>query len=115
MPELDKLVELITGATNGFSIYWARVIAERLLASGVVVLPCKVGTTAYYADEESGRVLEGCVDYYELLGDGAIRFEFRTYEADIRWVSVELPIEDFGKTVFLTITEAAKAMKRMEG
>lgn len=115
MPDLEKLYQLIMDVNPKFSTYWARKIAERLLASGVVVLPCKIGTPAYCADDETGRVLEGWVDSYELLGDGAVYFEFATSDRTVPWVARELPLEDFGKTVFLTKEEAEKALKQMVG
>ena len=39
----DKLIELIQQSVNGCARNWAEVIAEYLLANGVIVPPCKVG------------------------------------------------------------------------
>lgn len=39
----DRLIELIQQSVNGCARNWAEVIAEYLLANGVIVPPCKVG------------------------------------------------------------------------
>ena len=77
----------------------------------LVALPCGVNDTAWYADKDADRVLMGYVSSYQLLSDGAIYFDFTNVESDVEWVSVELPIEDFGKTVFLTSEEAEAALR----
>ena len=77
----------------------------------LVVLPCGVNDTAWYADTDTNRVLMGYISSYQFLSDGAVYFEFTNIESDIEWVSVELPVDDFGKTVFLTHEEAERALK----
>ena len=113
MPEREKLLTLIMEATRyaqTFNRYWAGKIAERLLASGmVVVLPCKVGTTVYYADAETGCVQEGKIEYYQIF-NGQVWTELHHVCA-----TEELRREDFGKTVFMTRAEAEKALKKMKG
>lgn len=76
----------------------------------LVALPCGINDTAWYADEDADRVLMGYVSSYQILSDGAIYFEFTNVESDVEWVSVELPVEDFGKAVFLTQEEAEAAL-----
>lgn len=39
----DRLVELIQNAVGGCARYWAEIIADHLLANGVICPPCKVG------------------------------------------------------------------------
>ena len=39
----ERLVELIQASVNGCARNWAEVIADYLLANGVIVPPCKVG------------------------------------------------------------------------
>lgn len=75
------------------------------------IKPYKEGETAYYADEDIGRVLMGYVASYEILSDGAIYAEFTNVESDIEWVSVELPLAETQKTVFLTREEAEAALR----
>lgn len=43
----DKLSEIIQSAVGGCAKYWADVIADKLIAEGVIVPPCKVGDTVY--------------------------------------------------------------------
>lgn len=48
MTERERLIELIQSAVGGCARHWAEVIADYLLAHGVIVPPCKVGDTVYY-------------------------------------------------------------------
>ena len=43
----ERLIELIQNAVNGCARHWAEIIADYLLANGVIVPPCKVGDTVY--------------------------------------------------------------------
>lgn len=43
MTDRDRLIELIQNAVNGCARHWAEIIADYLLANGVIVPPCKVG------------------------------------------------------------------------
>jgi hypothetical protein len=52
MTEKAKLVDLIQAAVGGCSRYWAEVIANHLLANGVIVPPCKVDDDTYWIDDE---------------------------------------------------------------
>ena len=88
-----------------------RDIMEAERAGRLVVLPCGVNNTTWYADKDADRVLMGYVSSYQILSDGAVYFEFTNVESDVEWVSVELPIEDFGKSVFLTREEAERVLE----
>lgn len=44
----ERLIELIQNAVGGCAKHWAEIIADQLLANGVIVPPCKVGDTVYY-------------------------------------------------------------------
>ena len=46
--EKEKLTELIQNAVDGCARNWAEVIADHLLANGVIVLPCGKGTKLKY-------------------------------------------------------------------
>jgi hypothetical protein len=48
MTERDRLIELIQNAVNGCARHWAEIIADYLLANGVIVPPCKVGDTVFF-------------------------------------------------------------------
>jgi hypothetical protein len=43
----DRLVELIQNSVNGCAKHWAEVIADHLLANGVIVPPYEIGTKVY--------------------------------------------------------------------
>ncbi len=53
----DRLVELIKDSVDGCANYWAQLIADNLIANGVIVPPCKVGDTVYYFCTTFGKVL----------------------------------------------------------
>lgn len=43
----ERLVEMIQDAVGGCARHWAEIIADRLLANGVIVPPCKVGDVVW--------------------------------------------------------------------
>ena len=100
----EKLTNLIeaSGMVEGRSR--CEIIAEELLANGVIVLPCKVGDTVYYLDDAEvvkdkviGVVYSDDMDY--------LTKSVRTYDCLLAW-------ENFGKTYFATKEEAEKALER---
>lgn len=82
-----------------------RELAEADKAGRVVVLPCKVGDTVYFA--LIGRIIEKKV------------FSIVSFSNSTRiycgGTSEYFRPEDIGKTVFLTREEAEKALRGMEG
>ena len=102
MTDRDRLIELIQNAVNGCARHWAEIIADYLLANGVIVPQLKAGDKVYQIDAE------------------------RVYELDIlcayfykRWIyetkGIDFDIESIGKSIFLTKEEAEKALKEREG
>ena len=68
----DRLSEMIQSAVGGCAKYWADVIADKLLAEGVIVPPCKVGETVYHITtcEEFKHELDGSLyDSFGGVGD----------------------------------------------
>ena len=82
----------------------------------LIKLPCKVGDTVYYPEEEINYIYpvkiskiivldseivqyDGC--FFDCYGDPSVEFEF--------------DYADFGKTVFLTKEEAEQALAEMKG
>lgn len=53
----ERLIEMIQNSVGGCARYWAEVIADHLLANGVIVPPCKVGDTVYYSTGIHGRIV----------------------------------------------------------
>mgnify|MGYP003400053873 CR=1 FL=1 len=85
-------------------------LADHLLANGVIVPPCKVGTKVYIAYvEHISQVFDGSLLSYSL--DAAHLWFNCHYTCGL---NIWHPIEDFGKTVFLTKEEAEQALKECE-
>ena len=116
----DRLIELIGDfPTYGGTLkekWWGEAVerlADHLLANGVIVPPCKVGDTVYIVDGTTDGIVEGKITH----------FEFNLYTTPREWITVvgnypfvgELEERNridllLGKTVFLTIEEAEKAL-----
>lgn len=130
MNERERLIELLrVPIFPKEGVDPAEVVADYLLANGVIVPPCKVGDTVYVISES--RVKEAEID--EILrrrNDAKIFVAFecgeddcascpfnawqRSYcgewDCDNAYGSAELAEEEFGKTVFLSREEAEKAL-----
>jgi hypothetical protein len=91
-----------------------RLIADHLLANGVIVPPCKVGDTVCMVTT-FGAIREmkvhGAKMTVGINGQGAIftRWCFLVYSDAIMFND-----DDIGKTVFLTREEAEQALKEKE-
>ena len=109
----EKLSEMIQSAVGGCAKYWADVIADKLIAEGVIVPTVAIGAKVY--------IIGWCGDIEEFVvrgvrcetdGKGACSYGFRAVmgeESDIHFR------EDYiGITVFLTRQEAEKALERSE-
>ena len=81
-------------------------IADHLLASGVIVPPCKVGQTVWYVDKWAERVKPIKVISYEICNNG--EEEFGCWGGD--FTPTRFHVENNGKTVFLTREEAEQAL-----
>ena len=91
----EKLIEMIQHSVGGCARYWAEIIADGLLANGVIVPPCKVGDTVYQTD-------------------GA-----RIYSSKIRNIiystdSIDFDESAIGESIYLTKEQAEKALKESE-
>jgi hypothetical protein len=80
-------------------------LADYLLAEGIIVPPCKVGSDVYFADHENKSVWDGELVSFSL--DSAHLWFNCHYKCGL---NIWHPIEDFGKTVFLTRSEAEQAL-----
>lgn len=113
----DRLIELINDcrSMDGYGMDLVEKQADYLLANGVIVPPCKVGETVYkIMDIESvhRRILE--VEVLSIRIEDKMKFFVKTVK-NYLYRYAEYPIDDFGKTVFLTKEEAEKALKEREG
>lgn len=84
-------------------------IAEYLLENGVIVLPAKVGDILYITNEELNIIDEETVRTF-FIGHPSYNGDMPRLKM-IRTNKHDIPIEKFGKTVFLTKEEAEKALK----
>jgi hypothetical protein len=110
---LIKIIANIKGKADDTKTL-EEVIANELLAEGVIVPPCKVGDKVYKVyDIESvhRRVLELEVLLIE-IGDRT-RICLKTTKNHL-YNFDKTSFEDFGKTVFLTKEEAEKALERSD-
>jgi hypothetical protein len=85
-------------------------IADHLLSSGIIVLPCKVGGKIYFAGLDSGECLVGVLASYCL--DAAHLWFNCKYDCGLNYWHL---IEDFGTKVFRTREEAENALAKMKG
>lgn len=97
----DRLIELIQESVGGCARHWAEVIADHLLANGVIAPPCKVGDVVYTNINGTGLHNSFCVESVDLLG-----FSNGLYS----WTWHQL-----GKSVFLTLEEAEAKLKEGKG
>ena len=117
----DRLIELLFQANdivhrNGFK-FNANVMADHLLANGVIVPPCKVGDTVYSIDYYYDCDIDGYEVCDEYQNDES-SCEYCPHNVRKNYTSeIEFKIsfyDDFGKTVFLTKEEAERALKERE-
>lgn len=108
----DRLIELINNypcmstAEDCFIESISSDLADYLFANGVIVPPCKVGTKVYYVDFENNAVFCGQIVSYSL--DAARLWVYCRYDVGFNYW---YPIEEIGKTVFLTREDAEAALK----
>lgn len=100
----DKLIEILLEreAVKDANAYdRAESFADFLLAKGVIVPPCKVGSKIYMLVTKRSKV---CLPPFTFIKVSRLTF-----------YNLERVIQDFGKTVFLTREEAEQAMKGVQG
>lgn len=102
----ERLIELIESAR-----YWgsgtSAEIADRLLANGVIVPPCKVGDTVYY--------ISGFNGYEKICGKKVKRilFDNEGLIFTVRGMYMDFNIPE--NELYITREEAEKALKEAEG
>ena len=99
MNDREKLIELIESAR-----YWgsntSAEVADHLIANGVIVLPCPIGTMVYEIRKVKVDSNGLGMNYHYELGVRRAIFDLDLYYR-------------FGKTVFLTEEEAEEALVKM--
>ena len=113
----DRLIELVNDNPDiWMSDRASEMIADHLLANGVIVPPCKVGDTVYFVHtvcdtegKEYEEILAGTV--HSLSVDEKRTWLYISYLGGLNYWHT---FYDFGKTVFLTKEEAERALKESE-
>ena len=109
----ERLVELLDNLPNGE--LRTKDVADYLLANNVVVLPCNVGDTVYYINEYYDIYLHKDTIYEAKVARMVItknnEISLVIHIKDENGLTEYPNVKNFGKTVFLSRTEAEKALK----
>lgn len=111
MTDRERLITLMQEVSQSKSDYAGNIglgqIADYLLANGVIVPPCKVGDTVYMVFNNEIIELTVISLSYMLLTSFK---QFNALTMNYRGAVLSYEIKDIGKTVFLTLEEAEKAL-----
>ena len=126
MTDRDRLIELLLKCDKENDVLScfherprkkqsAEIIADYLIANGVIVPPCKVGDMVYtsydhLSHRETNEIFECKVVFIGLCEDGNY-INLKDNYGHLH----SMDFETFGKTVFLTREEAEKALERSKG
>lgn len=115
MTDRDRLIELLVqkqdyGIELGDHMETIDndVLADHLLANGVIVPPCKVGDKVYFDTYLHGDSVG--VQSHRVIN---VKYVITT-EPSKGGIGAEIPDYAFGETVFLTREEAEKALERSQ-
>lgn len=102
MTQREKLVELLNKQVGYTLPIWTapqtiEIMADALIANGVIVPPCKVGDIIYYV--YMGQIHPHKIKEIQINKFGEFVISLMTFH-----------FKEFGKTVFLTKEEAEKAL-----
>lgn len=106
----DRLSELIQDAVGGCAKYWADVIADKLIAEGVIVPKVKIGDTLYAINAARTRVNEYIVTHLEMYECGIKIFGRPIYCREEYWLCWSQDLGNDERCVFLTREEAEKSL-----
>ena len=107
----DRLIELIQDIKLCNPINWDKpeFMALALLANGVILPPCNVGDTVYKCHtvnlNPTGEITKRTIK----------QITFSAFTVTDDGASGWFDIDDIGKTVFLTLEDAEKALREREG
>ena len=123
MTDRDRLIELLDKAKDKFNnlLFEKELIADYLLANGIIVPPCKVGAKVYYINSfyQHNPIIIKCeVDALHITsGKNQIGHKKPSYalirNENMKSLSTRVYFDNFGKTVFLTKEEAEAKLKEM--
>lgn len=110
----EKIIETIRAVPIAGKTYeeYVEALAERLIAEGVIVPPCKVGQTLYVTDILSGKICEcEVIEVKGFAGEEVTLIEYEAPKEIPDVVSYECPDTELGISIFLTQEEAEQALK----
>lgn len=126
----DRLTRLIDGFVFGSqiavnSIEWnsakVKELADYLIANGVIVPPCKVGDSLFMLNRDKTKVQEMIFEKPDIRCHCKKDDEFAccmpvctSYQNGICAYRFNNDFREIGKTVFLTLEEAEKALKESD-
>lgn len=110
----DKLSNMIQSAVGGCAKYWADVIADKLIAEGVIVPPCKVGDKIYALSASKTKLYLLTITHFVVCKN-----ETQIWAVGAPYTSESAYIcnaDDLGNNewVYLTREEAEKALERSD-
>ena len=116
MTDRDRLIELIQNSVNGCARHWAEIIADYLLANGVIVPPCKVGDTVYrvMADKRIKQPYEyKVIGFWYSADETCNNLHLVRYVNGVFESSMSVPFTEFNRILFLTKEEAEEKLKEL--
>ena len=114
----DRLTEILKSCFKGVNSI--EELADKLIAEGVIALPCKIGDLLYMPWEWNGQKGIACLTVTVLRNIVGFGWSFGTdFDTDDEayydaYNCGSFKLKDFGKTVFLTREEAEKALERIK-
>ena len=118
MTDKERLTNIIHNAQNKYLNllkFESSILADHLIANGVIVPPCKVGDIVYAKYSGTNEIEYYVVD--EVIHLGSDNFEFKAHlenEDGYMVDNIDFGVPKIGLTVFLTREEAEKALKERE-
>ncbi len=112
MTNNDRLIEILQQKPFAYSDLSASRLADRLIAKGVIVPPCKVGDTVYCLIEDdipTHRFYLSSEKVVEVCSKGFFTSAFFPAGEDLGEYT---SYTEIGDTVFLTKEEAERALNR---
>ena len=111
----DIIARIVTSADDTRT--FEDIIADELIANGVIVPPCKVGDMVYHFSRDLGAVFPYFVENLNISSMGknetywSYEANFHDEETDELIDGIDFDLDDIGKTIFLTREEAEKALE----
>ncbi len=109
MTERERLIELLDGKSTDTPAD-VEYVADHLLATGVIVPPCKVGDTVWWLttanwQQTEWRIVEARVSMLQQKADKSWKIRI-THNSSV----FDITTDKLGKSVFLSREEAEKAL-----